>query len=308
MPPNLRDCQWQLVPRRQYTESRALKKKSKEGKWDQGRCLPWPEVPQEGDDLEELAWSFMRKHSLFTSKAEQGMSKKQKKAPVGPEDKDEKQMLLVKDVLSQLMAMQEEADGNVAEEERQHGTVIRYGDSVQLLHVSTTSFLGLSKQQAIEKGSKKVQLVPTDDASEHCIFLVRPAFKTYMSGDIVSSGDLVVLESRKPIGGMHYYIRMSSLGHLKNVSTTLRALQVENPAVVDVEEINAATANSKTFWRMLRFKGCDDIEVRARMEAGAKRAAPERAALGRLACAVLCLLWSSSCRQRSCHSRLVALC
>jgi len=263
-PPNLRDCQWQLVPRRQYTESRALKKRAREGKWDQGRNLPWPDIPEDGDDLEELAWKFMHKHGLCASRPKV-TDRKQKGTTA--DAKDETQMLMVKDVLSQLMAMKEEADGNAAEEERQHGTTIRYGDAVQLLHVSTQTFLSVAKQQAIEKGSKKAELVGKDEGSELCVFNVRPAFKTYMSGDIVSSGDLVVLELRKPIGGMYYYIRMSELAaqdkdgsQLKNLKGTLRALQVDNPAVEDVEEINAATANSKTFWRMLRFKGCDDVE------------------------------------------------
>ena len=52
------------------------------------------------------------------------------------------------------MAAQAEHDGNLSEEQRRHGHMIRYGDSVQLLHVSTESFLSISKTQALEKGSK----------------------------------------------------------------------------------------------------------------------------------------------------------
>jgi len=85
-----------------------------------------------------------------------------------------------------------------------------------------------------------------------------PAYKTYMAGETVSSGDLVVLQTKKPIGGVHYYIRMSNLGGLNDLRTTLRALQIDNPAVVNVEEINAATSGSKTFWRMLLFQTCQD--------------------------------------------------
>ena len=36
---------------------------SKEGR-DQGRNLDWPEVPKDGDDLEQLAHSFMVRHGL----------------------------------------------------------------------------------------------------------------------------------------------------------------------------------------------------------------------------------------------------
>ena len=154
VPPNLRDCQWRLLPRRQYTESTQLKKIAKKGTWDAGKCLAWPDVPEEGDDLDALARNFMRNNQIEGGKFATN------------------QMIQVKEVLSQLMATNEEHDGNVAEEERQLGTIIRYGDSVQMLHVSTQSFLCVSKTQAIEKGSKKVELVNKDEGNEHCIFMV----------------------------------------------------------------------------------------------------------------------------------------
>ena len=99
----------------------------------------------------------------------------------------------------------------MSEEARQAGTPICYGDALQVLHVSTERFLQVSKLQAIEKGSKKVELVPKDEGTEYCIFTIMPAYKTYMPGEQVSSGDLVVLKTRKPIGGVDFYIHMSQL-------------------------------------------------------------------------------------------------
>ena len=43
------------------------------------------------------------------------------------------------------------------------------------------------KGQSLERGNKRVRL---ELASEACVFVVEPAFKTYSSGDQVSSGDL----------------------------------------------------------------------------------------------------------------------
>jgi len=109
VPPNLRDCHWRLVPRRMYVESRALSKIAKKGRWDDGKRLPWPAVPADGDDLDELADKFMHENML------------------NPQKKKE-----VKEVLSQLRTAKEEKDGNLAEEQRQAGTKMRYGDSIQV--------------------------------------------------------------------------------------------------------------------------------------------------------------------------------
>ena len=93
-----------------YVEARALSKIAKKGTWDDGKRLPWPEVPAEDDDLDELADKFMHENML------------------NPQKKKKE----VKEVLSQLRTAKEEKDGNLAEEQRQAGTKMRYGDSIQV--------------------------------------------------------------------------------------------------------------------------------------------------------------------------------
>ena len=46
-------------------------------------------------------------------------------------------------------------------------------------------FLTVLTEQSMERGNKKVRL---KEASEACSFVIDPAFKTYSSGDEVSSG------------------------------------------------------------------------------------------------------------------------
>ena len=256
-PPNLRDCQWRLVPRRTYTEARALHKISKEGRWDQGRNLDWPEVPKDGDDLEQLAHSFMVRHGLAMYERDaKGRDLKDKTGARVLTAGSVRQLSLIKQVLEQRMAAQAEHDGNLSEEQRRHGHMIRYGDSVQLLHVSTESFLSISKTQALEKGSKSLRLVHQDQGADNCIFKVQPAFKTYMIGEAVSSGDLVVLQTSKPIGGVHHCIHMSDLA-TADLTKAKRALQIKNEAIVEVKEMNAATQRS--FFRMLRYQSFAEL-------------------------------------------------
>lgn len=45
----------------------------------------------------------------------------------------------------------------------------------------------VQKGQSMERGNKRVRL---ERASEACVFVIEPAFKTYSSGDQVSSGDV----------------------------------------------------------------------------------------------------------------------
>ena len=251
VPPNLSDCQWKIVPQRDFSERTRLKKIAKKGTWDQGKGLPWPDVPEEGDDLDELAEQFMHDNLLLT------VDKK-----ISPSQK-----LQVKEVLSQLKCVREEHEENIAEEVRQVGKVLHYGDCIQLLHVSTDSYVSVAKCQALEKGSKRVEFVPSDEGSELCIFVIRPAYKAFTFGDVVNSGDLVVLQLKKPLGSMPYFLHMSDLGQAwkqENLKESMRALRVDSKNhVVDAEELNASSssnASDMTFFRLLVFQPCEELQ------------------------------------------------
>ena len=210
------------------------KQLAKRGTWDEGKCLPWPEVPGENEDLDQLADRFVKAHKLQA-----------------------KQKHEVREVLAQLQTAQEENDGNLSEEKRQAGNPIRYGDAVQVLHVSTDTYLRVTKAQAIEQGSKRVELVSKHRGTEHCVFVVMPAYKTYISGEVVSSGDLVTLHTKKAIGDVHFYLHMSQLAKglaLNTFDVARRQMQLRSPKVADLQEINAVTASDKTFFRFLVFQ------------------------------------------------------
>ena len=127
--------------------------------------------------------------------------------------------------------------------------------------MSTDKYLCVTKLQAIEKGSKKVELIPTADGTELCVFVVKPAYKTYVPGEIVSSGDLVTLHTAKPVGDVLFYLHMSQLAKdvaagngaaVDHVELAQRHLQLDgNPKVTDLQEVNAVTSSDKTFFRML---------------------------------------------------------
>jgi hypothetical protein len=85
--------------------------------------------------------------------------------------------------------------------------------------------------------------------------VVQPAFKAYAAGEVVGSGDLVVLTTQKRVGGMSYSLHMGR-EHGKDERTVVkRSLQVKNPVVTGAMEVNAITGDSvPTSWRMVMFQ------------------------------------------------------
>jgi len=64
VPPNLRDCQFQLQPARYYVEAKKLHKVIKEAKWDNGIGLPLPNVPGKMANCQTLASELVAEHNL----------------------------------------------------------------------------------------------------------------------------------------------------------------------------------------------------------------------------------------------------
>lgn len=184
VPPNLRDCQWRLQPARHYVEARKLSKLVKTSDWDDGKKLPIPRAPHNGENLEDYAAEILRANKLGHNKLE-----------------------AVRDLLIALRMKQEEQDGNMAERQRQRGNEIKFGSAVILVHESTGHVLTVTKQRAIESAAKRVEL--QSEGTNCSIFTIKPAFKTYAEGSTVSSGDLVTFQTRKTIAASNYSLHMS---------------------------------------------------------------------------------------------------
>ena len=81
-----------------------------------------------------------------------------------------------------LRARQDEVEGNLLEDQRVQGRAVCYGDTVQLLHVTSEKFFSVTKNRALEGSSKRIILDP--DGNSKSAFIIKPAFKTYRDGMI----------------------------------------------------------------------------------------------------------------------------
>ena len=71
IPPNLRDCQFRLLPSRSFVEAKKLHKFLKNSNWDGGKGLALPDIPDSGVDMHMLAQDFVAQHKLPAEKAQQ---------------------------------------------------------------------------------------------------------------------------------------------------------------------------------------------------------------------------------------------
>ncbi|KAJ1487238.1 hypothetical protein T484DRAFT_1787109, partial [Baffinella frigidus] len=134
----------------------------------------------------------------------------------------------------------EEREGNRQERDRLQGLPIRYLDSVELQH-------------AFERAAKRVACL--DEGSAHAVWVVNPAFKAYAAGEVVGSGDLVVLTTQKRVGGMSYSLHMGKNHGQDEKTIVKRSLQVKNPMAVGAYEVNATSgAELPTAWRIVMFQ------------------------------------------------------
>ncbi|KAJ1476070.1 hypothetical protein T484DRAFT_1826190 [Baffinella frigidus] len=131
VPPNMRDTRWRIKPRAQYGEAKHLAKIKKEGLWDGGRNLPFPPVPDEHANLDEVAAAMCTEHALEDADAVRDMLHRLVLAgdeASGNEAENERQQ----GKIIRLVLAGDEATGNEAENERQQGKIIRYGDVIEL--------------------------------------------------------------------------------------------------------------------------------------------------------------------------------
>lgn len=87
--------------------------------------------------------------------------------------------------------MQQDTENNEREQERQKGTPLVYGDTIQFRHKYSNKFLAGSttKTALLEYNSLRVSLEEESDRS--CFFKVMSKFKVRVEGDEVKEGDQV---------------------------------------------------------------------------------------------------------------------
>jgi inositol 1,4,5-triphosphate receptor type 1 len=90
--------------------------------------------------------------------------------------------------------MEHEQESNVEEFKRSIGDVVMYGDTVQLLHLSSGRYLSVKKTAAlVERGNLQVTLLEAPDQGS--CFLVKSGYRTRSEGDRVIFGEVVSLGS-----------------------------------------------------------------------------------------------------------------
>ncbi|RUS87050.1 hypothetical protein EGW08_005203, partial [Elysia chlorotica] len=101
------------------------------------------------------------------------------------------------------MAAEAEKKDNLAEQTRQHGKRVRYGDIVQLKHIFTGKFVHMSTTHTSknDKNNMKVSLVEFN--AKNAQFFVLPRYKVKSEGEVVQLYDQIVFESVKSPG--HYF-------------------------------------------------------------------------------------------------------
>ncbi|GFO23773.1 inositol 1,4,5-trisphosphate receptor type 1 [Plakobranchus ocellatus] len=101
------------------------------------------------------------------------------------------------------MAAEAEKKDNLAEQTRQHGKRVRYGDIVQLKHIFTGKFVHMSTTHTSknDKNNMKVSLIEFN--AKNAQFFVLPRYKVKSEGEVVQLYDQIVFESVKSPG--HYF-------------------------------------------------------------------------------------------------------
>jgi len=238
VPPNVRDCLWQVQPARHYVEDKKLKKFLKTSDWNGGKNIAVPESPDKSatdEHLEEMAEIFVQSNGV------------------------QEKIDTIIELFELMRATAEERHANLTEQVRVRGKEIRYGNVCVLVHNATGKLLTVTKQRAFDGTSKRVSLDP--HGSNNSAFLIRPAFKTYSDGSIISSGDLVTFTTKKTMSGSQYTLHMGDSAENAAEININRQLMIDHDYIEDGRELNACVVNihggSVTLFRMLLMRSSE---------------------------------------------------
>ncbi|XP_062618413.1 inositol 1,4,5-trisphosphate receptor type 1-like [Saccostrea cucullata] len=101
------------------------------------------------------------------------------------------------------LAAEAENKDNEAEQKRQHGKRVRYGEVVQLKHVFTGKFVHMSTTQTSQKDKNNMKVSLHEYNAKNAQFRILPRYKVKSEGEIVQLFDQIVFESVKSHG--HYF-------------------------------------------------------------------------------------------------------
>lgn len=195
----------------------------------EGRKLRLPRVPAEGADLRLEAEEVVEKQALIQADAD-----------------------AVRNLLDALRRMEDERQGDIAEEARLFRTPIRFGNAVILVHCSTGKVLTVTKKRVLEGSQKKVELDAT--GNHRSIFIIRPAFKTFSDGSIISSGDELTFQLSKPIAGAHYSLYLPAKNMTSRRQELMRSLKLEHAFVAGGDQILACAKSDPCAFHAMLFR------------------------------------------------------
>ncbi|CAL1526674.1 unnamed protein product [Lymnaea stagnalis] len=111
---------------------------------------------------------------------------------------------MVKTVLVQAkMAAEAEKKDNLAEQTRQHGKRVRYGEIVQLKHLFTGKFVHMSTTHTSKKDKNNMKVSLIEFNAKNAQFRILPRYKVKSEGEVVQLYDQICFESIKSPG--HYF-------------------------------------------------------------------------------------------------------
>ncbi|XP_055890997.1 inositol 1,4,5-trisphosphate receptor-like isoform X3 [Biomphalaria glabrata] len=101
------------------------------------------------------------------------------------------------------LSAEAEKKDNLAEQTRQHGKRVRYGEIVQLKHVFTGKFVHMSTTHTSKNDKNNMKISLIEFNAKNAQFRILPRYKVKSEGEVVQLYDQIVFESVKSPG--HYF-------------------------------------------------------------------------------------------------------
>jgi hypothetical protein len=158
VPPNMSDCQWVIMPAHNFQESKKAHKSLKRLELLEGRKIEkLPGLPPLGADLKKAAHNHVRAQKMSSSSAQ-----------------------AVENLMVAMLKAHEERETNVAEDQRQWGSFVRFGANVMLIQSETKRVLTVTKKRAPDGKAKIVEVM--SDGNLNSIFIVKPGVRDQAEG------------------------------------------------------------------------------------------------------------------------------
>ncbi|CAH1798283.1 unnamed protein product [Owenia fusiformis] len=98
------------------------------------------------------------------------------------------------------LSAQAENDDNIAEQRRQQGKRVRYGEIIQLKHMFTGKFIHVSTTQTSRRDKNNMMVHLQDFNAKNAQFRILPRYKVKSEGEVIQIYDQIVFESVKSPG------------------------------------------------------------------------------------------------------------